>query len=100
MIFEYQAIETRWKGILWSGEVLHKEKCYSVLLYWFAHPISWCGVTDVLAILGLQARDKAAMLVVNKFFFQNLHEFSSQRREILLFLFTNMNTVTSRPNQQ
>ena len=34
------------------------------------------------------------------FFFQTLHELSSQRREMLLFLFTNMDTVTSRPNQQ
>ena len=32
--------------------------------------MTWCGVTDVLAILGLQARDKAAMLVVNKIFFK------------------------------
>ena len=35
-----------------------------------------------------------------QFFFQTLHESSSQRREMLLFLFTNMDTVTSRPNQQ
>ena len=34
------------------------------------------------------------------FFFQTLHELSSQQREMLLFLFTNMDTVTSRPNQQ
>ena len=32
----------------------------SVTQYTDLHPMTWCGVTDVLAILGLQARDKAA----------------------------------------
>ena len=52
-------------------------------------------------IIGLQPRDKAAMLGVNTiaFFSQRIYvkiEFSSQRREILLFLTTNMAAVTSR----
>ena len=44
--------------------------------------------------------DKAAMLVVNtiKTFFKNLHEieFNSQRREVLLFLKTNMAAVANQ----
>ena len=56
-------------------------------------------------ILGLQPRDKAAMLVVNtiEFFFRSIFMkmgFSSQRRKMRLFLITNMAAVTSRANQQ
>ena len=51
-------------------------------------------------ILGLQPRDKAAILgVITRRIYMKI-EFSSQRREILLFLTTNMTTVTSRANQQ
>ena len=56
-------------------------------------------------ILGLQPRDKAAMLGVNtiEFFSGRIYMkivFSSQGREMLLFLTTNMAAVTSRANQQ
>ena len=56
-------------------------------------------------ILGLQPRDKATMLGVNtiNFFLGRIYvkiKFGSQRREMLLFLTTNMATVTSRANQQ
>ena len=57
-----------------------------------------------LRILGLQPCDKAAMLgVKTKEFSRRIYmkiEFSSQRREMLLFLTTNMAAVTSRANQQ
>ena len=58
------------------------------------------------AILGLQPRDKAAMLVVNAthvHFFGRIYKkmvVSSQRRETLLFLVTKMATMTSHANQQ
>ena len=60
---------------------------------------------DLIAILGLQSLDKVAMLGVNKteFFVEEIYmkiQFSSQRREMLLFLSTNMAAVTSRANQQ
>ena len=56
-------------------------------------------------IRGLQPRDKAAMLGVNtiEFFSGRIYMkivFSSQGREMLLFLTTNMAAVTSRANQQ
>ena len=56
-------------------------------------------------IRGLQPRDKAAMLGVNTiaFFSGRIYMkivFSSQGREMLLFLTTNMAAVTSRANQQ
>ena len=56
-------------------------------------------------ILGLQPRDKADMLGVNtiEFLCRRIYmkmEFSSQRRKMILFLTTNMATVTSRANQQ
>ena len=57
-------------------------------------------------ILGLQPRDKAAMLgVKTKEYFllricMKIETFSSQRREMLLLLTTNMAAVTSRANQQ
>ena len=56
-------------------------------------------------IRGLQPRDKAAMLGVNtiEFFSGIIYMkivFSSQGREMLLFLTTNMAAVTSRANQQ
>ena len=55
------------------------------------------------SILGLQPRDKAAMLVVNrKNCFRRIStkiELSSSRREMLLSLTTNMAAVTSRANQ-
>ena len=59
----------------------------------------------LLYFLGLQPRDKAAMLVVNtiQFFSRRIYmkiEFSSQRREMLLFLTTKMAAVKSRVNQQ
>ena len=44
-------------------------------------------------ILGLQPRDKAAMLVVEEFTW-------NQRREMLLFLTTNMAAVMACANQQ
>ena len=59
---------------------------------------------EYLCILSLQPRDMAAMLVVNtmKIISKNLHEngLTSERREMLLFLATNMAAVTSRTNQQ
>ena len=70
------------------------------------------SLKDILAltkkregILGLQARDKAAMLVFNttEFFLKEFTlkmEFTSQRREIFLFLTTNMTVAMSRANQQ
>ena len=56
-------------------------------------------------ILGLQPRDKAAMLggQYNRVFSRRISmktEFSSHRREMLLFLTANMAAVTSRANQQ
>ena len=58
----------------------------------------------LIVILGLQPREKTAMLGVNtkEFFSENYikTEFSSQRREKLLFLTTNMVALTSRANQQ
>ena len=56
-------------------------------------------------IRGLQPRDKAAMLGVNtiEFFSGRIYMkivFSSQGREMLLFLTTHMAAVTSRANQQ
>ena len=55
-------------------------------------------------ILSLEPRDKAAMLVVHTIlFFRRIYmkmEFISQRREMLLFLTTNIATVTSRANRQ
>ena len=56
-------------------------------------------------IRGLQPRDKAAMLGVNtiEFFSGRIYMkivFSSQGREMLLFLTTYMAAVTSRANQQ
>ena len=60
--------------------------------------------SHVRLILGLQPRDKAAMLVVNtKFFFFSPRiymkiGFSFQRREMLWT--TSMAVVTSRANQQ
>ena len=59
-------------------------------------------------ILGLQPRDKAAMLVVccwsiQQIFFRRVYmkiEFSSQRREMLFVLDHQHTTVTSRANQQ
>ena len=58
-----------------------------------------------ILIRGLQPRDKAAMLWVNtiEFFSGRIYMkivFSSQGREMLLFLTTNMAAVTSRANQQ
>ena len=56
-------------------------------------------------MLGLQPRDKAATLrgqynrIVSRIIYMKI-EFSSQRREILLFLTTNMAAVTSHANQQ
>ena len=53
-------------------------------------------------ILGLQPRDKAAMLV-QQIFFRRIYmkiEFSSQRREMLFVLDHQHTTVTSRANQQ
>ena len=60
----------------------------------------------MILILGLQPRDKAAMLGVNTiefFFSRSIYmkiEFTSQRREMLLFLTTNTAAVTSPANQQ
>ena len=58
----------------------------------------------IASILGLQPRDKAAMLgVKTKNFSRRIHKkiaFSSQRREMLLFSTINMAAVTSRANQQ
>ena len=55
-------------------------------------------------ILGLEPRAKAVMLVVHTIiFFRRIYmkmEFISQRREMLLFLTTNIATVTSRANRQ
>ena len=61
----------------------------------------WC--LDV-PILGLQPRQKAAMLgdQYNIIFPRRIYmkmEFSSQRREMLLFLISHMAAVTSRANQ-
>ena len=57
------------------------------------------------AILGLQPRDKAAVLGSKQqnFFSRRIYMkigFSSQRKEMLMFLSANMATVTSRANQQ
>ena len=56
-------------------------------------------------ILCLQPRDEAAMLGVKTIKFDSLRifvkmELTSQRREMLLFLTTNMAVVTSRANQE
>ena len=55
-------------------------------------------------ILGLQQRDKAIELFqYNRTFSRRIEmkiEFSSQRREMLLFLTTNMAAVTSPADQQ
>ena len=55
-------------------------------------------------ILGLGPRDKAAMLVVHTIiFFRRIYmkmEFLSQRREMFLFLTTNIAAMTSRANRQ
>ena len=55
-------------------------------------------------ILGLEPRAKAVMLVVHTIiFFRRIYmkmEFISQRRGMLLFLTTNIATVTSRANRQ
>ena len=56
-------------------------------------------------ILGLQPRDEAAILGVKTIKFDSLRifmkmELTSQRREMLLFLTTNMAVVTSRANQE
>ena len=56
-------------------------------------------------ILGLQSRDKAAILGVKTIKFNSLRifmkiELTSQRREMLLFLTTNMAVMTSRANQE
>ena len=55
-------------------------------------------------ILGLQPRDKAAMLggQYNKIFCRRIYmtmEFSSQRKKMILVLATNLAAVTSRANQ-
>ena len=65
----------------------------------------WMARFKLYRILGLQPRDKADMLGVNtiEFLCRRIYtkmEFSSQRRKMLLFLTTNMATVTSRANQQ
>ena len=51
---------------------------------------------NVAKFLVLHPRDKTAMLVVNTIEFFLKIEFSSQRREMLLSLTTNMAAVTSR----
>ena len=54
-------------------------------------------------IVGSQPHDKAAMFQYNRIFSQRIYpkiEFGSQRREMLLFLTTNMAAVTSHANQQ
>ena len=56
-------------------------------------------------ILGLQPRDKAAILGVKTRKFNSLRifmkiELTSQRREMLLLLTTNMALMTSRANQE
>ena len=51
---------------------------------------------NVAKFLVLHPRDKTAMLVVNTIEFFIKIEFSSQRREMLLSLTTNMAAVTSR----
>ena len=57
-----------------------------------------------LRILGLQPCDKAVMLDDNtiEFFVRNLYEMglSSQRREMLLFVSSDVAAMTSRANQQ
>ena len=58
-----------------------------------------------VGILGLQPRDKAAMLGVGtiELFSRRIYmkiEVTSQRREMLLFLTTKMAAVTSSTNQQ
>ena len=60
---------------------------------------------SVEGILGLQPRDETAILGVKTVKFDSLRifmkmELTSQRREMLLFLTTNMAVVTSRVNQE
>ena len=60
---------------------------------------------SVEGILCLQPRDEVAMLGVKTIKFDSLRifvkmELTSQRREKLLFLTTNMAVVTSRANQE
>ena len=60
---------------------------------------------SVEGILGLQPRDKAAILGVKTIKFNSLRifmkmELTSQRREMLLLLTTNMAVMTSRANQE
>ena len=63
-------------------------------------------LTVKTTILGLQPRDKEAMFEVNTkvfIFLRRIYmkiKFSSQKRDMLLFLTTNMAAVTSRANQQ
>ena len=58
----------------------------------------------MVVMLGLQSHDKAAMLVVNTInnvlkIYMNM-VFSSQWRQTILFVITNMAAVTLRANQQ
>ena len=75
------------------------------LLWYFLYELLMSLRSILDGILGLQPRNKVTMLVVVntiKFFSNNLHEtgFCSQRREMLLFLTTNMAAVTSPTHQQ
>ena len=66
--------------------------------------ITMWALSVLNGILYLQPRDKAAMLDDNtiEFFLRNLHEIglSYQRREMLLFVSSNVDAMTLRANQQ
>ena len=78
-------------------------RCWLQGPYAYAPENSFSEISMCL-FLGLQPRDKAALLGVNNTIFSPRiymeTEFSSQGREMHLFLITNMAAVTSRANQQ
>ena len=66
-----------------------------------ARRLAYCNTLQEGSILGLQPRDKAAMLGVNTIeILLEKFTFSSHRRDTLLFLTANMAAVTSRTNEQ
>jgi len=76
-----------------TGECIVGQPCDGLL----SHPGGNRNIPTCF-ILDLQPRDKATMLEVNTI--EILLEKFTQRREMLLFLTTNMAAVTSRGNQQ
>ena len=87
------------------GQTREKNKSIRAMLTYFFFWFSRATLKLVSpSILGLQPRDKAAMLVVKtkEIYLLNLHQnrVHFPAREMLLFLTTNMAVVTSLANQQ